>query len=153
MVLSQGKHPRGWLLARDGVTTSIENAAKGEYRVHCADCGHRLFDVIEKRNVRGRVLRYVVEAKCGYCKRQHTRPVTAYPGEALGESDRWLCKCNTFLARIEAVRGRLTVHCRCQKDVRVTVAEAVQVARDNEQQQNNLHTLPVGGDVTENQCA
>ncbi len=88
---------------------------------YCRERGHRLFDFHQQlvwQSLRGEWVREVVFAQverlCPRCKLLNTRPVTVRRGVKVGESGRWTCEgCGAFLAVLDAVRGRLTLRCRC----------------------------------------
>jgi phage FluMu protein Com len=104
--------------------------------VRCKDCSHRLFDVFEREiqvgwyaeiDVAEYETQLFVARKCPRCKSANTRHVTAKPGHPVGEFGPWRCHhCSSFLARIDAPRGRLILMCNktgCKHEVRVTAAE------------------------------
>lgn len=116
---------------------SIRNSnARGEARgllssgevasaiVRCGECQARLFDLVSYREYE---VSWQVEKPCRRCNLMNDRVITVSRGYPKGDNGRWICageRCGGFLAEVDAIRGRLTVKCRCGTTVRVT-AEAV----------------------------
>ena len=103
--------------------------------VRCRACDRRAFDVV---GVPADVLvddatglgTLLVERACR-CGRQQGGPVTGRPGVAPagGLAGRWCCECGSFLAEVDAVRGRVAVRCRrCPLELRATAADAMAAA-------------------------
>ncbi len=103
--------------------------------VRCWTCHRRAFDVIgvlvdTPRDADERFASLSVARRC-VCHRTPEGQVTPKPGQPLpdGLIDAWRCKCGHFLARVDPVRGRLTVPCRrCGAELRATVADVIAAA-------------------------
>jgi hypothetical protein len=88
---------------------------------YCRVRGHRLFDFRQQfvwQSLGGEWARQLAcaeaEKLCPRCKLLNTRPVTTRRGVKVGDSGRWTCVgCGAFLAAVDAIRGRLTLRCRC----------------------------------------
>lgn len=88
---------------------------------YCRERGHHLFDFRQQlawQSLGGEWTRELIFAQaeklCPRCKLLNAHPITTRRGVKEGESGRWTCEgCGAFLAVIDAIRGRLTLHCRC----------------------------------------
>jgi hypothetical protein len=128
--------------ARTEVQTSLADAGStGEapsVTVRCGVCNKRQYDVVV-----GQVFSYVelqtvadgtliVKRKCPSCRGLNERRVTASDGKPLKSSDAlngpWPCiQCDWLLAKIDAIRGRVTTRCQCDEEIRVIAAQAIEV--------------------------
>lgn len=129
---------RGVPVPRADVTTEMFRYAPSgdpeEVIIYCGSCNKRLFDIHPIRGERVRLdvdsffLR--LERYCPRCHRIMTTSVTASPGYPHPDTPAglWRCECGGPLARIDPVRGRVTVRCRCGTDARVTALDAVHAA-------------------------
>ncbi len=120
------------------VVESVPSESNGGQRVivRCRVCDLRVFDVVGvpadvlvDDPVRCGSLRIVRVCRCG---RHQQGRVTGRPGFTLadGLTGRWCCECGSFLAAVDAVRGRVTVPCRrCRSDCRATVADVIGAAQ------------------------
>ncbi len=98
----------------------------------------RLFDIVE-RNIPdgcGDVdTYYSVERLCPKCKKMNSIEVTDKPGYPKGGSGIWHCdNCSHALAKIDAIRGRVSVRQRDIEPVAVTVADVLATMRRIEAQ-------------------
>lgn len=126
---------RGVPVPRSDVTAAAFTHATSdglvEIVVYHRSCAKRLFDIHPlaggqvDRNASPNVLR--LERLCQRCHRIMSVRVTAAPGYPHPDTPAgfWWCECGGPLARIDAVRGRVTVRCRCGEDARVTALDAV----------------------------
>lgn len=100
---------------------------------YCRERGHRLFDFRQQlawQSLHGQWCREVIFAQvekiCPRCKLLNTRPITTRRGVKVGDNGRWTCDgCGAFLAVVDAIRGRLTLRCRCGEQ-QAPVPEALQ---------------------------
>lgn len=100
--------------------------------VRCRECDRRAFDVVGvpadvflDDPARLGTLRIVRACRCG--RHQHGQ-VTGRPGFAPtdGLAGRWCCECGSFLAKVDAIRGRVAVPCRrCHRQLRATAADVM----------------------------
>ena len=82
-----------------------------------------VFSFVDYSIVREQCL--LVVRRCPRCKVDNQLEVTARPGTPLGVGVPWRCThCGARLAHVDAARGRLTIRCRCKRDVRFTAADA-----------------------------
>ncbi len=127
------KPDRGVPVPRSSVTADLKSYYKvsgypAEVHVRCVDCTRRLFDVHFGDTSVAHV--QLVKIACSRCKRLNSNYVTSLRGEPVGSGGRWLCdNCSAFLAEIDAIRGRLTLRCRCKAQPRCTVEDVLEVTR------------------------
>ncbi len=128
------------------------DVSNGEWQIAVADDQRfrRLFDIIQRRrrDVYDQAYSYyLVERKCRHCKRINTIEVTDSPGYPVGESRIWTCHgCNQYLAKIDAVRGRVSVRWDKTYQIAVTIADAIatMVAIENEDKANAVEAHSAG---------
>ncbi len=98
----------------------------------------RLFDVMQHDvpdGFAGVDTYYYVERLCPKCKKMNSIEVTGQPGYPNGESGVWPCdNCSHALAKIDAIRGRVSVRQREIGQVAVTVADVLATMRRIEAQ-------------------
>jgi phage FluMu protein Com len=107
--------------------------------VRCGACNKRHYD-LETGRIYDREYGWYVEdgtlivkRKCPRCGRINEGLVTAsdgYPLQLAGAlSGPWRCAhCGGSLGKIDPVRGRITVRCRCGQESRVFACDAIKVA-------------------------
>jgi phage FluMu protein Com len=126
-----------------GSTAWIEVAAAlpagGEeilkFHVRCGHCDKRLLDIVnEAGSGSGSVLpdSVAIERKCPSCRLINAHRVTAIDGRPLEgaahATDSWRCAaCGRSLGKIDHIRGRVHVRCRCNQEARVIAGSAVAV--------------------------
>jgi hypothetical protein len=128
MGTGRSKGSRGWPIPHDNATVELDSFDGNYFHVYCGNCTRRQFDIRNQGQKHSGIPFYKVEKSCPHCKRLVDRPVTAVRGTPIGSGGRWACECGGFLATVDAIRGRLTLQCRCGHEVRVTVHGAVELA-------------------------
>ena len=132
---------RGVAVPQSNVRAALDRhdqfGAPGEVNIHCGDCDRRVFDVLacRRETYTGHDLTLLyVERCCPRCSRICTSRITHAPGypDPYGESGRWVCECGGYLGHIDAVRGRVTVLCRCGGRARVTAIAAVRAVEQDQ---------------------
>jgi len=84
----------------------------------------RLFDIARWDQRQG--YRYTLQRMCPKCKRMNSVSVTGQPGYPDGEDGLWSCdNCAHTLAKIDAIRGRVSVRQRDIGQVALTVADVL----------------------------
>ena len=106
-------------------------------QVRCGACERRLFDVTGGLYFHGDYGMVddgtlVLERVCPGCRLKNRGTVTATPGEptADGLSGPWRCGCGKSLARVDPIRTRVHVTCRCGTEARVRASDALATASD-----------------------
>jgi len=106
-------------------------------QVRCGACERRLFDVTGGQYFHGDYGMVddgtlVLERVCPGCRLKNRGTVTDTPGEptADGLSGPWRCGCGKSLARVDSIRTRVHVTCRCGTEARVRASDALATASD-----------------------
>lgn len=88
----------------------------------------RLFDIVEHTELDAwdnRQRYYEMERICPKCGKMNAIRVTHRPGYPEGYSGLWYCGCAHVLAKIDAVRGRVSVRKRNIGTIAVSIADAL----------------------------
>lgn len=105
-------------------------------RVRCGSCDWRLFDLtVGHRLTLGSGFALdsslLVVRKCPSCSLLNQGRVTSLDGRRLQMPDAlagpWLCECGKSLGKINDIRGRIHITCRCKVETRVVAAEAMAI--------------------------